>query len=69
MQLETNDGREAHYIVRAHSYLRYYAAALQSAIERAPSLMPVLVTHNTLPKDFVDWATSHVSQHHKCDEA
>ena len=55
VQAKAADGSEAHYITSSASYLRYYASALRSAREHAPSLLPVLVVLNSMPQDFVDW--------------
>lgn len=55
VQAKAADGSEAHYITNSASYLRYYASALRSAREHAPSLLPVLVVLNSMPQDFVDW--------------
>ena len=55
LQAKAADGSETHYITSSSSYLRYYASALRSARERAPSLLPVLVVLNDMPQDFIDW--------------
>ncbi|KAI7846312.1 hypothetical protein COHA_000149 [Chlorella ohadii] len=55
LQAKAADGSEAHYITSSASYLRYYASALRSARENAPSLLPVLVVLNSMPQEFVDW--------------
>ena len=60
LQSKTKDGSEAHYITSSSSYLRYYASALRSAREHAPSLLPVLVTLNAMPQDFIDWVEAQV---------
>lgn len=59
-QAKTADGSEARYIGNSSSYLRYYAAALRSARERAPSLLPVLVVLNDMPPDFLAWVEAQV---------
>ncbi len=66
LQAKAADGSEAHYITSSTSYLRYYATALRSAREHAPSLLPVLVVLNDMPQDFVDWVEAQargVEQH------
>jgi hypothetical protein len=42
------------------AYMRFYAAALLSAREKAPSLLPVLVTLNEVPHDFLAWVEAQV---------
>ena len=54
-QLKTADGQNSQYLTAGSGYMRYYAVALRSAREHAPSLLPVLVTLNFMPQDFVDW--------------
>ncbi|GBF93900.1 hypothetical protein Rsub_06899 [Raphidocelis subcapitata] len=58
LQVKTADGNDTNYMTSSSSYLRYYASAVLSARERAPSLLPVLVVLNSMPQDFVDWAES-----------
>lgn len=60
LQAKAADGSETHYITSSSSYLRYYASALRSARERAPSLLPVLVVLNDMPQDFIDWVETQV---------
>lgn len=60
LQSKSADGGETHYIVSSTSYLRYYASALRSAREKAPSLLPVLVVINGMPQEFLDWVEAQV---------
>lgn len=59
-QAKSADGSETHYITSSASYLRYYASALRSAREKAPSLLPVLVVLNGMPPDYVQWVEAQV---------
>lgn len=57
-QATTASGRASHYLGDAATYLRYYAAALRSAREKAPSLLPMLVFLNEPPAGYLEWAAS-----------
>ena len=59
-QAKAEDGSETHYITSSSSYLRFYAAALRSAREKAPSLLPVLVVLNSMPRDYLAWVEAQV---------
>ena len=56
LQVHTANGSTAEYIAKSDSYLTFYAAALRSARENAPGLLPVLVALNEWPANFVRWA-------------
>lgn len=58
---EGDDDRSVQYVTAATSHLRYYAAALRSAREAAPALIPVLVALGDLPTEFVRWAEREVN--------
>lgn len=55
LQAKTADGDEARYMASSAAYLRYYASALRSAREHAPSLLPVLVVLNDMPAAYTAW--------------
>lgn len=45
--------------------MRYYAVALRSTREHAPSLLPVLVVLNAMPPDFINWVEAQ-ARHTDC---
>ena len=62
-QAKTADGDEARYMASSAAYLRYYASALRSAREHAPSLLPVLVVLNDMPAAYTAWVEAQVRGH------
>ncbi|GBG00625.1 hypothetical protein Rsub_13366 [Raphidocelis subcapitata] len=55
LQAKTADGNDTNYMTSSLHYLRFYASAVLSAKENAPSLLPVLVALNGMPKEYVEW--------------